>query len=140
MKTLDQQNDCHYERRDFIGSLFIMAVSAFTSIAGFCAASCAKRIELHRCLRFVFSCSKVHRYKPFSMPTLQTRAPAAACAVRGVPSVIAATKPTNAHANSRELAIVLSSFVFIDVVSFCLICVALALFGFLPGEVISGPL
>jgi len=29
MKTSDQQNDCNYERRDFIGSLFIMAASAF---------------------------------------------------------------------------------------------------------------
>jgi hypothetical protein len=29
MKTLNQQNDGHYERRDFIGSLFIMAASAF---------------------------------------------------------------------------------------------------------------
>lgn len=29
MRTLTQQNDCHYERRDFIGSLFMMAASAF---------------------------------------------------------------------------------------------------------------
>lgn len=29
MKTLNRQNDCHYERRDFIGSLFMMAASAF---------------------------------------------------------------------------------------------------------------
>ena len=44
----------------------------------------------------------------------------AACAVRGVPSVIAATKLTNAQVKAKELIIVLVNFVFIVLVSFCL--------------------
>jgi hypothetical protein len=37
-----------------------------------------------------------------------------------VPSTIAATRLTNAHAKSEQLAMLLTSFVFIVVVSFCL--------------------
>jgi len=62
------------------------------------------------------------------MPTLQTCASAAARAVSDVPSAIAATRLTNAHAKSEQLAIVLTSFVFIVVISFCLSCVVLAFF------------
>src|SRR5438094_7085490 len=41
----------------------------------------------------------------------------AACAVRGVPSVIAATKLTNAQVKAKELIIVLVNFVFMAIVS-----------------------
>jgi hypothetical protein len=45
--------------------------------------------------------SKVHRYKPLSMCTLQTCPSAAAPAVADVPSAIAATRLTNAQAKSK---------------------------------------
>src|SRR5437763_15430148 len=66
--------------------------------------------------------SKVHRYKPLSMPTLQTRASAAARAVVDVPgaSAIAAARHTNAQAKASELIIVFVNYVFIVVVSLCL--------------------
>ncbi|PYL06930.1 MAG: hypothetical protein DME33_12295 [Verrucomicrobia bacterium] len=56
------------------------------------------------------------------MPTLQTRASAAARAVVDVPgaSAIAAARHTNAQAKASELIIVFVNFVFIVVVSFCL--------------------
>ena len=73
--------------------------------------------------------SKVHRYKPLSMPTLQCLS-AAARAVADVPSAIAAAKHTNAQANARELIIIFVNFVFIVVVSFCLSFVVLAFFDF----------
>jgi len=44
--------------------------------------------------------------------------PSAARAVPDVPSAMAATKLTNAHAKSKELVMLLTSFVFIIVVSF----------------------
>jgi hypothetical protein len=65
--------------------------------------------------------SKVHRYKPLSIPALQTCAgagPAVADVPR--PSAIATAKHTNAQAKARELIIVLVNFVFIVLVSFCL--------------------
>src|SRR5207247_11183941 len=73
--------------------------------------------------------SKVHRYKPFSMPTLQTRAGAgpAVADVLG-PSAIAAAKHTNAQAKASELTIIFVNFVFIVVVSFCLSFLVLAFF------------
>jgi H+/gluconate symporter-like permease len=46
--------------------------------------------------------------------------PSAARAVSDVPSAIAATRLTNAHAKSEQLAMLLTSFVFIVVVSFSL--------------------
>jgi uncharacterized MAPEG superfamily protein len=52
------------------------------------------------------------------MPTLQTRASAAARAVADVPGAIVAAKHTNAQANARELIIIFVNFVFIGVVSF----------------------
>jgi hypothetical protein len=52
------------------------------------------------------------------MPTLQTCA-GAGPAVADVPSAIAATRLTNAQARSEQLAMLLISFVFIVVVSFC---------------------
>src|SRR6266496_4720276 len=70
--------------------------------------------------------SRVHRYKPFSVPTLQTCASAAARAVADVPGAIVAAKHTNAQAKARELIIIFVNFVFIVVVSFCLSSVVLA--------------
>ena len=62
-------------------------------------------------LKFPYA-SKVHRYKPFSMPTLQTRPPSAAArAVAGVPSVIVATRLANAHTNRKQPVMLLSDFV-----------------------------
>jgi len=46
--------------------------------------------------------------------------PSAARAVSDVPSAIAVTRLTNAHANSEQLVIILISFVFIIIASFCL--------------------
>jgi hypothetical protein len=63
------------------------------------------------------------------MPTLQTRV-SAARTVPDVPSAIAATRPTNAHANSEQLAMHLTNFVFMIVVSFCLVFVVVAVIGF----------
>jgi hypothetical protein len=54
------------------------------------------------------------------MPTLQTRA-GAGPAVANVPSGTVAIRLANAHAKSEQLAIFLTSFVFIIVVSFCLV-------------------
>jgi len=74
--------------------------------------------------------SKVHRYKPFSMPTLQTRPPSAAArAVADVPGAIVTAKHTNAQAKARELIMIFVNFVFIVVVSFCLVLLVLALLG-----------
>ena len=73
--------------------------------------------------------SKVHRYKPLSLPTLQSRASAAAgCAVADVPGAIVAAKHTNAQATARELIIVFVNFVFIIIVSFCLSFLVLTFF------------
>src|SRR5262245_53752969 len=61
--------------------------------------------------------SKLTRYEPLSIPTLQTCAgagPAIADVPR--PSVIAATRQPNAQATARELIIVLVNFVFIVIV------------------------
>jgi len=63
------------------------------------------------------------------MPTLQTRA-GAGPAVADVPSGTVAIRLANAHANSEQLAILLTSFVFMIVVSFCLVFVVLAFIGF----------
>ena len=63
------------------------------------------------------------------MPALQTRSTAAR-EVAGVLSAIAATKHTNAQAIARELIIIFVKFVFIVIVSFCLVFVVLALFDF----------
>jgi len=56
------------------------------------------------------------------MPTLQTRASAAARAVADVPgpSAIVAAKHTNAQPTAKELIMIFVNFVFIVVVSFCL--------------------
>jgi hypothetical protein len=62
--------------------------------------------------------SKVHRYKPFNVPKLQTCASAAARAVAGVLDAIAATKHRDAQAKAKELIIIFVNFVFIVVVSF----------------------
>jgi hypothetical protein len=72
--------------------------------------------------------SKVHKYKPLSMPTLQARASVAARAVADVPGAIVAAKHTNAQAKARELIIIFVNFVFIVVVSFCLSFIVLAFF------------
>src|SRR3982750_887263 len=61
--------------------------------------------------------SKVHRYKPLSMCTLQPRASGADCAVADVPGATAAAKHTDAQAKARELIIIFVNFVFIVVVS-----------------------
>jgi hypothetical protein len=63
------------------------------------------------------------------MPTLQTRA-GAGPAVADVPSGTVAIRLANAHANSEQLAILLTSFVFMIVVSFCLVFVVVAVIGF----------
>src|SRR5436190_2589515 len=63
--------------------------------------------------------SKVHRYKPLSMSTLQGLS-AAARAVADVPGAIVAAKHTKAQAKARELIIIFVKFVFIVVVSFYL--------------------
>jgi hypothetical protein len=54
------------------------------------------------------------------MPTLQSRASAAARAVADVPGAIVAAKHTNAQANAKELIMIFVNFVFIVIVSFCL--------------------
>src|SRR5947208_3907864 len=60
--------------------------------------------------------SKVHRYKPLSMCTLQTRPPSAAArAVADVPGAIVTAKHTNAQAKARELIMIFVNFVFIVV-------------------------
>jgi hypothetical protein len=56
--------------------------------------------------------SKVHRYKPFSMPTLQTWPWAAARAVADVPGAIVAAKHTSAQVKAKELIIIFVNFVF----------------------------
>jgi hypothetical protein len=77
--------------------------------------------------RFAYP-SKVHRYKPLSMPTLQPCASASGPAVADVPTVIAAAKHTDAQPKAKELIIIFVNFVFIVVVSFCLSSVVLAFF------------
>ena len=69
--------------------------------------------------------SKVHRYKPLSIPTLQCLSTSPR-AVADVPGAIVAPKQTNAQARARELIIIFV--VFIVVVSFCLSSVVLAFF------------
>ena len=68
--------------------------------------------------------SKVHRYEPLSLCTLQTcassaAAPVSSCrcapAVADVPSAIAATRQTNAQAKRKELIMLLTNFVFMIV-------------------------
>src|SRR6266487_2006288 len=61
--------------------------------------------------------SKVHRYKPFTMPTLQTCGSGAGPALPDVPTAITATRQTYAQVNVREFIIVLVNFVFIVIVS-----------------------
>jgi hypothetical protein len=65
------------------------------------------------------------------MPTLQTRASSADCAVADVPGAIVAAKHTNAQAKARELIIIFVNFVFIVIVSFCLVFLVLAFFDLL---------
>src|SRR6266480_6326704 len=74
--------------------------------------------------------SKVHRYKPLSIPTLQCLSTSAR-AVADVPGAIVAAKQTNAQAKARELIIIFVNFVFIVVASFCLSFVVLAFFDLL---------
>src|SRR5437899_3184645 len=82
-------------------------------------------------LKFSYA-SKVHRYEPFSMPTLQTRPPSpAARAVADVPGAIVTAKHTNAQAKARELIMIFVNFVFIVVFAFCLGFVVLAFFDLL---------
>jgi hypothetical protein len=45
----------------------------------------------------------LHRYKPLSVPTLQTCASAAAPAVPDVPTAITATRQTNAQVKAKSL-------------------------------------
>src|SRR4029453_2937740 len=71
--------------------------------------------------------SQLDRYKPFSMPTLQTRPSATACAVAGVLGAITATRQTNAQAKAKELIMIFVKFVFIVIVSFCLCFIVLAI-------------
>src|SRR6266480_379765 len=71
--------------------------------------------------------SKVHRYKPLSIPTLQCLSTSAR-AVADVPGAIVAAKHTNAQAKAREPIMIFVNFVFIVVVSFCLSFVVLAFF------------
>ena len=62
--------------------------------------------------------SKVSKYKPLSVRSLQGCGnPAAADAVPGVSSAIAATRQPNAHVKARELIIVLVNLVFILILS-----------------------
>jgi hypothetical protein len=70
----------------------------------------------------------VDKYKPFSMPTLQTCPSAAARAVPDVPSAIVAAKHTNAQAKARELIMIFVNFVFIVIDSLCLSFIVLAFF------------
>jgi hypothetical protein len=56
----------------------------------------------------------------------------------GVPSAVAAIKLTNAHASNEQLAMFLTNFVFIIVVSFCLIFLFWPSLAPRHGEVISG--
>src|SRR5207248_3450451 len=82
-------------------------------------------------LKFSYA-SKVHRYEPFSMPTLQTRPPSpAARAVADVPGAIVTAKHTNAQAKARELIMIFVNFVFIVVLSFRLTFVVLTSFDLL---------
>ena len=60
------------------------------------------------------------RYEPLSVYRPQGCGPSDARAVPDVPSAMAATKLINAHAKSKELVMLLTSFVFIIVVSFFL--------------------
>jgi hypothetical protein len=60
--------------------------------------------------------------------TPQACGPSAARAVADVPSAIAATRLTNAHAKAKELIIIFVNFVFMVVVSFCLSSVFVAFF------------
>jgi hypothetical protein len=76
---------------------------------------------------FVYPPSTVNRYKPFSMPAWHTRPSAAARAVVDVPGAIMATRHTNAQAKARELIMIFVNFVFIVVVSYCLVLLVLAL-------------
>ena len=62
------------------------------------------------------------------MPTLQTRASAAAPAVPDVPTAITAIRQTNAQVKARELIMIFVNFVFIVVLSFCLSVVVSAFF------------
>src|SRR5437867_173630 len=65
--------------------------------------------------------SKVHRYRPCNVCTLQGCGNfAVARAVPEVPSAIATTRQPNAQVKARELIIVLVNFGFIVIVSFCL--------------------
>jgi hypothetical protein len=45
-------------------------------------------------------------------------------------NVVAAMRLTNAHAKSEQLVIRLTNFVFISLISFCLVFLVLAFFGF----------
>jgi hypothetical protein len=55
------------------------------------------------------------------MPTLQTLPSTSARAVAGVPGAIVAAKQTNAQAKARKLIIIFVNFVFMVIVSFCLV-------------------
>src|SRR6266404_9099986 len=75
--------------------------------------------------------SKVHKYRPCSVCTLQDCGNrAVARAVLDVPSAIAATRQPNAQVKARELIIVLVNFGFIVIISFYLIFLVLAFFDF----------
>src|SRR5439155_11096668 len=56
-------------------------------------------------------------YKPCSVLTLQPSLPLPARATPDVPSAIAATRLTNAHAKSEQLVILLNNFVFITIIT-----------------------
>src|SRR5689334_4976644 len=72
--------------------------------------------------------SKVHKYKPLSMCTLQTRPSPSARAVVDVPGAITATRQTNAQAKASELIMIFVNVIFIVVLSFLLSVVVLAFF------------
>src|SRR6266404_1394637 len=79
-----------------------------------------------------------NRYEWCSICALQLCGALSARATPDMPSAIAATKMTDAHANSKELVMRLTSFIFISVSFFCFSFLVLAFFDFSSGGVISG--
>src|SRR5207244_2781582 len=72
----------------------------------------------------------VNTHEPCRVYSPQPSARPSASAALDVPSAIAATRLTSAHANSEQLVIILTSFVFIVIVSFHSCFLVLAFFGY----------